>query len=93
MVDPAAHNPDQDEVELATRETAGNLAEARTFAKEAGEDVDTGLASDEPEEIEALPLDEDRPGHPGDHTERLLDHGLEETFPASDPVAVTPRER
>jgi ankyrin repeat protein len=27
---------------------------------------------------------------PGEHLERLLDHALEETFPASDPIAVTP---
>lgn len=26
-------------------------------------------------------------------TERKLDHGLKETFPASDPVAVTPKTR
>jgi hypothetical protein len=25
-----------------------------------------------------------------DHLERLLDHALEETFPASDPIAVSP---
>jgi len=24
------------------------------------------------------------------HTERQLDHGLEETFPASDPVSISP---
>ncbi len=27
-----------------------------------------------------------------DHTERMLDEALKETFPASDPIAVTPRE-
>jgi ankyrin repeat protein len=27
------------------------------------------------------------------HLDRLLDHALEETFPASDPIAVTPRNR
>ncbi len=30
---------------------------------------------------------------PGEHLERLLDHALEETFPASDPIAVTPPNR
>jgi len=28
-----------------------------------------------------------------DHIERLLDHALEATFPASDPIAVSPRRR
>ena len=28
-----------------------------------------------------------------DHLERLLDHALEETFPASDPIAVSPPPR
>jgi ankyrin repeat protein len=28
-----------------------------------------------------------------EHLERLLDHALEETFPASDPIAVSPPER
>lgn len=30
---------------------------------------------------------------PGEHLERLLDHALEETFPASDPIAVSPPEK
>jgi ankyrin repeat protein len=29
----------------------------------------------------------------GEHLERLLDHALEETFPASDPIAVSPPPR
>jgi hypothetical protein len=90
MPQSGAHTPDQDEVELTLREKAGNLAEARSFAKEAGEAVDLGPCADEPQDLEALPIDDEPPPEP--HLESLLDAALEGTFPASDPVSITPED-
>jgi len=90
MPQPSAHTPDQDEVELTLREQQGNVAEARSFAKQAGEDVDLGLAADEPEDLDVLPPDEERLGE--SHLESMLDRALDATFPASDPVSVTPED-
>ncbi len=43
------------------------------------------------EDLHALGYDEDRPAPERDpHTERQLDEGLGETFPASDPVSINP---
>lgn len=55
---------------------------------------DTSPADYEPDDlsdddVKALGYrDEPRPAEPDPHVERQLDHGLEETFPASDPVSI-----
>ncbi|MDB5428996.1 MAG: hypothetical protein JWP35_112 [Caulobacter sp.] len=42
-------------------------------------------------EKQALPFDDERkPPEHDPHTEKQLDHGLKETFPASDPVSINP---
>jgi hypothetical protein len=57
-------------------------------------DVDDEIAQDagfeeEDEEFEEEDRDEEAPNS-GRDTERELDHGLKETFPASDPVSINP---
>ena len=43
---------------------------------------------DEPAKTGALPADKARPEDKAEHQEDLLDEGIEESFPASDPVSV-----
>ncbi|HUZ11544.1 MAG TPA: primosomal protein [Caulobacteraceae bacterium] len=52
-------------------------------------DLESELLADD--DIEALGYDDERrpPDH-DPHVEAQLDHGLEETFPASDPVSINP---
>ena len=47
-----------------------------------------------PRSVEREPTDEAaKREHYKRHLDRLLDEALQETFPASDPIAVTPRRR
>jgi hypothetical protein len=58
-----------------------NSAEPRSFESEDRGDVD----------VDALGYDDHRkPPEHDPHTEKQLDHGLKETFPASDPVSINP---
>jgi len=52
------------------------------------DDIDEDEEDDEDEEAELSQAELDDRG--GRDTERELDHGLKETFPASDPVSINP---
>jgi hypothetical protein len=48
----------------------------------------------QPRSVANKPRDEvGKPEHYKRHLDTLLDEALQETFPASDPIAVTPRRR
>lgn len=72
---------DQLTSETDDNEVTTMTAEPRTFESEDLSD----------EEKQALPFHDDRkPAENDPHTEKQLDHGLKETFPASDPVSINP---
>ena len=79
-----------------------DLDQPRTFARDDADlvaDDDTSPAEMESEDLtdeaaSTLGLQDDSEGpRPIRDIEEALDHGLEETFPASDSVAVSPREK
>ena len=104
LADAGDFDPDQmDEVEYEEIVMAEeDLDEPRTFASD-----DASRVSDDdlqPKDLEAESLTEEeiaalgyddarRPPDHDPHLEELLDEGLEGTFPASDPVSVSPGSR
>jgi hypothetical protein len=63
--------------------------EARSFGRESPSDADDPAA--DAEVARAHGPDSDRqPDEADEHVDRQLDHGLKETFPASDPVSISP---
>lgn len=73
-----------------------SVGEHRSFLTDAADRVSDADAQPADYEgtntdIEALGYDDDRkPAEHDPHVERQLDHGLDETFPASDPVSINP---
>jgi len=92
---------DEEEVEV-TLEMDGGVDEERSFkpsgADRVGDDDDQparyeaeGRPRRREEDDEDLGFDDERkPPEHDPHVEKQLDHGLEETFPASDPVSINP---
>jgi hypothetical protein len=69
--------------ETDDNEVSTMTAEPRSFEPDAKDITE--------EEKNALPFDDQRkPPEHDPHTEKQLDHGLKETFPASDPVSINP---
>lgn len=73
-----------------------SVGEHRSFLTDAADRVSDADARPSDYEatnadIEALGYDDDRkPPEHDPHVEKQLDHGLDETFPASDPVSINP---
>jgi hypothetical protein len=61
---------------------------ATTFNGREGRELEAARRSTQQGEIHAPPRRQADGSDP--HTEENLDHGLEETFPASDPVSIHP---
>lgn len=80
--DDTGMSSEPDHLASGSRDERGReQSEPRSFESEDPSDVD----------VEALGFDDHRkPPEHDPHTEEQLDHGLKETFPASDPVSINP---
>jgi hypothetical protein len=102
--DPEDDDEDEDEDDAFDDEEASGIAEEIEGQRDdEGLDVEREPLAAEAGKPGGVPTDADKPadmegGDPGEeadderdpHTERNLDKGLKETFPASDPVSINP---